>query len=195
MPPPVPDEATRKANQERLAQKAMNELIAKLEKESYLEDLHKKHYHMTVAQFKKKTTHLPLPGRVYDLYDRVVKKCKFCNEAKPKPQRSRVSGLRSEEFGDLIFVDHGTTKVANKTYVFLIVLDGATSYLAVYPCRTQLATEVIQKLHEWMDTYQCTPKWSAVVWHPRRSSSWTSIAAMVYALCRLAKVHLWPKQA
>ena len=39
-----------------------------------------------------------------------------------------------------------------------MVLDAATSYLAVYPCQTVSASETIQKLHEWMDTYQCNPK-------------------------------------
>ena len=39
MPPLVPDEATRKATQERLIKKAMSELIAKLEKESRLENM------------------------------------------------------------------------------------------------------------------------------------------------------------
>ena len=69
-----------------------------------------------------------------------------------------MSGLRAEEFGDLIFIDHGSVKVADKHYAFLIVLDAATSYLAVYPCQTVSASETIQKLHEWMDTYQCNPK-------------------------------------
>ncbi len=120
--------------------------------------MHVKHYHMSVAQFKKRTTHLALPGRIYDLYDFVVKKCKFCNTRQSRPHRSRVSGLRAEEFGDLIFIDHGSSKVFDKTYSFLIVLDGAISYITVYPCLSASASEVIQKLHEWMDTYQCTPK-------------------------------------
>ena len=33
-----------------------------------LKDLHLKHYHMSTAQFKKRTTHLDSPGKVYDLY-------------------------------------------------------------------------------------------------------------------------------
>ena len=41
---------------------------------------------------------------------------------KPRPERSRVSGPRSEEFGDLICLDHGSTKIGDQTVRFLIVL-------------------------------------------------------------------------
>ena len=37
-------------------------------------------------------------------------------------------------------------------------MDGATSYITVYPCISTSASEVIQKIHEWMDTYQSNPK-------------------------------------
>ena len=63
-----------------------------------------------LAQFKKRTTHLYIPGKVYHLYQHVVKTCPFCNSTKPRPDRSRVSGLRAEECGDLIFLDHGSTQ-------------------------------------------------------------------------------------
>ena len=111
-------------------------------------DLHLKHYHMFTAQFKKRTTHLDIPGKVYDLYQHVVKTCTFCKSTKPRPDRSRVSGLRAEEFGDLIFLDRGSTKIGDKTFGFRIVLDGATSHLAAYPCKSTAPSEVISKLHE-----------------------------------------------
>ena len=41
--------------------------------------------HMPSAQFKKRTTHLDIPGKVYDLYQHVVKTCPFCNSTKPRP--------------------------------------------------------------------------------------------------------------
>ena len=40
-----------------------------------------------------------------------------------------MSRLRAEEFGDLIFLDHGSAKIGDKTIVFLFVLDRATSHL------------------------------------------------------------------
>ena len=63
----------------------------------------------------------------------VVKTCTICNSVKPRPERSRVSGLRAENFGDLIFLDHESGKVEDKTFGFLIVSDGATSHMTAYP--------------------------------------------------------------
>ena len=39
-----------------------------------------------------------------------MKTCTSCNSAKPRPERSRVSGLRAEEVGELIYLDHGSAK-------------------------------------------------------------------------------------
>ena len=100
---------------------ALRNIIYKLSDERNLRDLHLKHYHMSTAQFKKRTTHLDIPGHFYDLYQHVAKTCPFCNSIKPTPERSRVSGLRAEEFGDLIFLDHGSAKIGDKTFGFLIV--------------------------------------------------------------------------
>ena len=86
-----------------------NPIINKLSDERNLRDHHLKHYHMSTAQFKKRTTYLDIPEKVYDFYQHVVKTCPFCNSTKPRPDRSLVSGLRAEEFGDLIFLDHGST--------------------------------------------------------------------------------------
>ena len=36
----------------------------------------------------------------------------------------------------------------------LIVLDGAISHLTSYPCKGTSPSEVVSKLHEWMDTFQ-----------------------------------------
>ena len=55
------------------------------------------HEHMSSAKFKKRTTHLDIPGKVYDFHQHVVKTCPFCYSTKPRPDRSRVSGLRAEE--------------------------------------------------------------------------------------------------
>ena len=112
-------------------------------------NLHLKHHHMSTAQFKKRTTHLFIPGRVYDFYQHVVKDIPICNSTKPRPDRTRVSGLRAEEFGDLIILDHGSTKIGAKTFGFLIILDGATSHLTAYPCKSTSPSEVISELHEW----------------------------------------------
>ena len=41
---------------------ALRNITNKLTDERNLRDLHLKHYHMSTAQFKKKTTHLDIPG-------------------------------------------------------------------------------------------------------------------------------------
>ena len=71
----------------------------------------------------------------------------------PRPDRSRVSGPRSEECGDLILGPWFEQKLEIKTVVFLIVLDGATANWKAYPCKSTTPSEVISKLHEWMDTF------------------------------------------
>ena len=40
----------------------------------------------------------------------------------------------------------------------LIILDGATSHLTAYPCKSTSPSEVDSELHEWMDTFQMNPK-------------------------------------
>ena len=44
------------------------------------------------------------------------------------------------------------------TFGFLIVLDGATSHLTAFPCKSTSPSEVTAELHEWMDTLQMNPK-------------------------------------
>ena len=66
--------------------------------------------------------------------------------------------MRAEEFGDLICLDHGSTRIRHKTFGFLIVLDGATPHLTAYSCESTSPSGVISKLHEWMDTFQMNPK-------------------------------------
>ena len=148
---------------------ALQNIINKLSDVRNLKDLDLKHYHVSSAQFKKGTTHLNILGKVYDLYQHVVKTCPFCNSTKSRPDRPRVSGLRTEEFGDVIFVDHGSTKIGDQTFGFLIVLYGATAHLTAYPCKSTSPSELISKLHEWKDTFQMNPRWLSIIlmicWH------------------------------
>ena len=54
-----------------------------------------------------------------------------------------MSGLRAEELGDLIFSDHGSAKIGDKTFGCLINLDGATSHLTAYPCKSASTSELL----------------------------------------------------
>ena len=49
-------------------------------------------------------------------------------------------------------------KIGDQPFGFLIVLDGAASHLAAYPCKSTSSSEVLSKLHEWIDTFQMNPK-------------------------------------
>ena len=100
---------------------ALRNIMSKLSEERNLRDLHLKHYHMSTAQLKTRTTHMDIPGNFSDPYQHVVQTCPFWNSVKPRLERSRVSGLRAEEFGDLIFLDHGSAQIGDKTFGFLFV--------------------------------------------------------------------------
>ena len=82
---------------------ALRRVHEKLKDKSELLKLHLKHYHMTLEQFKKRTSALRLPAAIYDLYEQVVKSCDVCLKTMPPPSRSRVSGIRAINFGDIWF--------------------------------------------------------------------------------------------
>jgi hypothetical protein len=145
---------------------ALKRIHDKLNNENELYKLHLKHYHMKLDQFKKRTSHLKLPKEIYDLFEKVVKKCDTCSRLKDKPCRSKISGLRAETFGDLIFVDHGEVKFnpsnedssAEMSYTFFIILDGATNLISAYPVASTNEAEAREALREWMHHYQVKPK-------------------------------------
>ena len=56
---------------------ALRDVVNQLSDEGNLRDLHLKHYHTSTAQFKKRTTHLDIPGKLNDLHQHVVKTCPF----------------------------------------------------------------------------------------------------------------------
>ena len=54
-------------------------MLEKLRSDVELYKLHVKHYHMSPAQFRRRTSMPGLPGEIYDRYDRIVKSCKICS--------------------------------------------------------------------------------------------------------------------
>ena len=70
-------------------------MLKKLRNEVELYKLHVKHYHMSPAQFRRRTSMLGLPGEIYDKYDRVVKSCKVCSTSVASPPRARIVGLHA----------------------------------------------------------------------------------------------------
>ena len=75
---------------------ALQIVINELSHVRNLRDLHLTHYQTSSAQFKKRTTHLDIPGHFYELYQHVVKMCPLCNSTKPRLDRPLVRGLRAE---------------------------------------------------------------------------------------------------
>ena len=88
--------------------------------------LHLKHSHMSTEQFKRRTSALKLPKGIYNKYDQITKSCDTCSKAKIAPLRAKVSGIRSEVFGELTFVDHGEVSINPQSKrQFLLLYDGA----------------------------------------------------------------------
>ena len=138
--------------------KTLKNINDKLNNETELYKLHLKHYHMSERQFRLRTSELKLSEEVYQKYKKVVEGCEACQKHKPAPARSRISGLRATQLGDLMFIDHGSVKLDGKTYVFLVIVDAATMFLQAYPTKSEDTTEAINCLREFMDNFQVKPK-------------------------------------
>ena len=119
-------------------------MLEKLNNDVELYKLHVKHYQMSPAQFRRRTSMLGLPGEIYDKYDRIVKGCRVCSTSVPTPPRARIAGLRASSFGDLIFVDREEIKFGTKAYLALVIIDDASNLL----CAIRLSL-VWKRLRLW----------------------------------------------
>ena len=115
-----------------------------------------KHYHMSPAQFRRRTSMLGLPGEIYDKYDKIFRTCRVCSTSVPTPPRARVAGLRASSFGDLIFVDHEEIKFGSKAYLALVIIDGATNLLWAMALTSLEAPETLNASRQWNDENNCT---------------------------------------
>jgi hypothetical protein len=102
--------------------------------------------------------HSNFEKNIYTRYEKDVKECETCLKNAPAPARSLISGLRAENFGDMIFVDHCEVTLNKDKYLVFIILDGATNLLWARPQRTAEASDTLDGLRDWMDTHQCVPK-------------------------------------
>ena len=76
---------------------------------------------------------------------------------KPPLQRSKISCLRADNLGDLVFIDHADVRIRSETYTVFIIVDGATTFVTAFAPRTKDSHETVQCLLAWMDTFHCTP--------------------------------------
>ena len=140
------------------ASPAFQRMLEKLRNEVELYKLHVKHYHMSPAQFRRRTSMLGVPGEFYDKYDRVVTSCKVCSTSVPSPPRARIAGLRASSFGDLIFVDHAEIKYGTSLYLVLLIIDGATNLLWATALTTLEVPETLGAFRLWIEENNCMPK-------------------------------------
>ena len=130
-------------------------MLEKLNNDVELYKLHVKHYHMSSAQFRRRTSMLGLPGEIYDKYDRIVKGCRVCSTSVPTPPRARIAGLRASSFGDLIFVDR---EERTKAYLALVIIDGASNLLWATALTNLEAPETLRAFRQWTEENNCVPK-------------------------------------
>ena len=84
---------------------AHRKMIKRLDDKVELYKLHVKHYHMSPAQFRRRTSMLNLPDRIHEKDEEVYNTCRVCSMSAAPPPRAKISGIRASVFGDVIFVD------------------------------------------------------------------------------------------
>ena len=139
---------------------ALRRVHDKLRDPTELYKLHLRHHHMSLSQFKTRTSALQIPRDIYEAYDELVKKCETCQTVKSAPSRARTSGLRSDTFGDLTLVDHGeiTLPSSLEKLMFIIFCDGATNLVTARAVETQNTDSIISQMPEYFEVYQLPPK-------------------------------------
>ena len=137
---------------------AYRKMIKRLDDKVELYKLHVKHYHMSPTQFRRRTSMLNLPERIYEKYEDVFNKCRVCSMSVAPPPRAKISGIRASVFGDVVFVDHCEIELEKKKYVVLLVLDGATNLLWATAQNSLDKKETLTHLRSWNEQNNCIPK-------------------------------------
>ena len=137
---------------------AYRKMIKRLDDKVELYKLHVKHYHMSPTQFRRRTSMLNLPERIYEKYEDVFNKCRVCSMSVAPPPRAKISGIRASVFRDVVFVDHCEIELKKKKYVVLLVLDGATNLLWATAQNSLDKKETLTHLRSWNEQNNCIPK-------------------------------------
>ena len=69
-----------------------------------------------------------------------------------------MAGLRADNFGGIVFIDHADVKFRSETYTVRIVVDGATLFVTACSQIAKDSHETVQCLTEWMGTFHCIPQ-------------------------------------
>ena len=145
-------------SEEDKVKKVLRKIHDRLRDNGELLKIHLKHYHMTTENFKRRTTQLKIPKEIYEQYEQIVKSCESCQRWKQAPTRSRVSGMRAVNFGDLIFVDHVDISVDEHVYCVLVVLDAASNLIWAGAQNSKLHTESMRVMQTNWDEWNVRPK-------------------------------------
>ena len=122
----------------------LRKLHKRLNSDVGLYKLHIRHYHMSLRQFRARTSELALPEEIYQRCEKVVKTCKLCCEAAPVHPRSKVAGIRARNSGDVIFVDHADITYGDRKFIVLLIFDGATNLLSGFPQQDNQAVTTME---------------------------------------------------
>ena len=69
-----------------------------------------------------------------------------------------MSGVRADNFGDIVFIDHADVQIRSETYTVFIIADGASTFVTTFALRTKDSHDTVQCLMECMGTFHCTPQ-------------------------------------
>ena len=109
---------------------ALQNIINKLSDVRNLMDLHLKHYHMSTAQFKKRTTHMDIIGKFPRLLTACGEDMSILQFDEVETRQITREWTKSRRFWRAHLLGPWFYKnLETKTFGFLIVLDGATSPL------------------------------------------------------------------
>ena len=115
---------------------------------------------MSTEQFKRRTSALKLPKEIYDKFDQITKSCDTCSKSKIAPSRAKISGIRSEVFGELTFIDHGEVSINPQSKLqFLLLCDGATSLTTTEQIRHGDDISSSRVLRNLSAEFQLNPKY------------------------------------
>ena len=113
---------------------------------------------MNLENFKRRTTNLKIPDDIYRSYGELCRGCEICGKFHPAPERSKVTGMRATQFGDLWFIDHVDVRVANQWYCVLVVVDAMSNLVWAGPQKSKAHEETIGNLMTAINEMHKCPK-------------------------------------
>ena len=84
--------------------------------------------------------------RGYSRFKNTRSECISCQRFHQAPTRSRVTGMRAINFGDLWFLDHVDIGIGAYSYCVLIIIDATSNLLWAGPQKTKDHDETIQAI-------------------------------------------------